>query len=260
MKISAVLITFNEESNIAEALESVRWADEVVVVDSGSTDRTCEIAADLGAKVISREWPGFSAQKNFAISAASNDLILSLDADERVTPQLRNEIEQLRQSGKLLDAYRIPRLSVYLGREIRHGGWYPDYQIRLFDRRRGSWSDRVIHESFVPVENASVGTLRGNLLHYSVRDTRQHGEMIARRYAPLAAEQMFRDGRRTGPVRMILSGIATFFRSYLIRGGFLDGFAGFQIAYFAAHNSILKHLILYEMLRNQSRGSSLDTR
>jgi len=248
VKLSAVIISFNEEANIADAIESVDWADEIIVVDSGSTDRTVEIASKLGAKVVYKEWKGFAEQKNFAMNLASNDLILSLDADERVTPQLRSEIKAIIESGKLADAYRIPRLSIYLGREIRHGGWYPDFQIRLFNRTRGKWNDRIIHESFQPAKDASIGTLKGNLLHYSVRSTREHGEMIASRYAPLGAEQMYREGKTTGPLRAVLSGIAAFFRSYILQAGFMDGFSGFRIAYFAAHNTLLKHLILMDLL------------
>ncbi|MER3631985.1 MAG: glycosyltransferase family 2 protein [Blastocatellia bacterium] len=245
MRISAVIIAFNEEANIAAAIDSARFADEIVVVDSGSTDLTREIAIELGARVLEREWNGFSEQ-NFAISVAAFDWILSLDADERISPELRREIESLKLSGPLAKAYRIPRLSIYLGREIRHGGWYPDYQIRLFDRNFGKWNDRIVHESF------TVGTLRGDILHFSVRSTQEHSEIIARRYAPLTARQMLKEGRRTGPLRAILAGISSFLRSYILRAGFLDGFAGFQIAYFAAHNAILKHLILYELLNGEA--------
>ena len=135
VKISTVIITLNEEENIARAIRSVAWSDEIVVVDSGSTDATRKIAAELGARVIEQEWLGFGAQKQFGVDAAANDLIFSLDADEEVSNELAFEVGQLIESDELADGYRIPRLAVYLGRKIRHGGWYPDRQLRLFDRR-----------------------------------------------------------------------------------------------------------------------------
>src|SRR5687767_6219676 len=155
VKISAVIICFNEEKNIADAVESVRWADEIVVVDSESTDRTSEIASEMGARVLARAWTGFAPQKEFAIRSASNDWVFSLDADERVSPELANEIIDIRERSPQADAFRIPRLSIYLGRAIRHGGWYPDKQLRLFDRRKGRWKDVIVHES-VEMDQGSV--------------------------------------------------------------------------------------------------------
>lgn len=246
MKLSAVIITFNEEENISEAIRSVEWADEVLVVDSESTDRTREVAESLGARVILQPWLGFSAQKQFATDNAANDLILSIDADERVTSELQNEIENIRNDD-LLPGYTIPRLSIYMGREIRHGGWYPDRQLRLFDRRRGAWNDRFVHESFQLNDGAVPGKLTGHLLHYSVKGPEEHARMIAERYAPLTAAQAFAEGRRSGPLRAIFSGWAAFIRSYILKLGFLDGFPGYCIASFAAHHAKLKHLILREL-------------
>lgn len=248
MKISAVIISHNEERNIARALASVDWADEIVVVDSGSTDGTVGIAGSAGARVIVREWPGFAKQKQFATEAAANDWIFSLDADEEVSPRLREEIIALRSAHPDFAGYRIPRLSHYMGRAIRHGGWYPDRQLRLFDRRRGSWRDREIHES-VAVDGA-VGDLAGDIHHHSVESAAHHHSMIGERYAPLSAAQMLADGRQTSPWRVALAGPAAFFRSYFLKLGFLDGFPGFCIARFAAHHAFLKHLILFE-LRNR---------
>ena len=184
MHISAVIIAFNEENDIADAINSVAWADEVLVVDSESTDRTVEIAQSLGAKVLVQSWLGFSAQKQFAVDAAANDWILSLDADERVSTALRDEIADLKVEGPNADGYTIPRLSIYLGREIRHGGWYPDRQLRLFHRRRGRWNSRIIHESFSLQPDAVEGRLRNDLLHFSVKSIEHHARMIAERYAP----------------------------------------------------------------------------
>lgn len=248
MKVSAVIIAFNEEAKIARALDSVAWADETVVVDSESTDRTREICLERGARVIVRPWHGFSEQKQFAAESAANDWILSIDADEAVTEGLRDEIAAI---GADADAagYRIPRLSYYMGRPVTHCGWYPDRQLRLFDRRRGRWNGRVIHES-VAVDG-KVADLKSDLLHFSVDDARHHHRMIGERYAPLAAEQMFLAGGRTSPLRIATAGAAAFVRSYFLKLGFLDGLPGFAISRFAAHHAFLKHLMLWELQRSE---------
>src|SRR2546423_6079981 len=173
MRISTVIITFNEEENIRAACESVAWADEVVVVDSESTDATRDIATSCGAKVIVNQWPGFAAQKQFATDAATNDWVFSLDADERVSPELRTSIEAVRRQDEanLVAGYRVARRTFYMGKWIRGGGWYPDYQLRLFNRRRGSWGDRLIDESFKPRRNERVQTISCNRLHYTLAAT-----------------------------------------------------------------------------------------
>ena len=252
VKVSAVIITHNEERNIADAIRSVAWADEILVVDSESTDRTRETAEDLGARVVVKPWPGFAAQKQFATESASNDWILSLDADERVTEELRKEIEVIRRAGPKFDGYSIARRSIYLGREIRFGGWYPDRQLRLFDRRRGRWKDRIIHESFELADGLRTGKLLGDLLHYSVENPEHHARMIVGRYAPLSARQMFAEGKRTSRFKAVVSCVSAFLRSYVFKLGFLDGFPGLLIAYFAAHNSLLKHLILLELPKDKT--------
>jgi glycosyltransferase involved in cell wall biosynthesis len=254
MRISAVIITFNEEENIRAACESVAWADEIVVVDSESTDNTREIAAACGAKVIINKWPGFAAQKQFATEAAAHDWIFSLDADERVSPELQVAIEAVRNEGESDRAagYRVARRTFYLGRWIRGGGWYPDYQLRLFNRRKGNWGDRLIHESVVMKPPARVATLAGDLLHYTVRDAAHHQKMIEERYAPLGAEQMYREGKRTSSLKAALAGPAAFVRSFVLKGGFRDGPAGLTIAKFAARHASLKHSLL-QQLQNQKR-------
>ena len=251
MKISAVIISKNEENNIAEAIKSVAWADEILIVDSESTDGTREIAESLGAKVIVREWPGFSAQKQFAADAAAHDWIFSLDADERVTEPLAKEIEARRSltGGEIADGYRVPRLSYYMNKPIRHGGWYPDRQLRLFDRRKGKWKDVLIHESVEMAQDAKTGRLQNDILHYSVENAGHHHRMIGERYAPLAARQMFERGTRTSPLRTALAGPSAFIQTYLLKLGILDGFPGFCIAKFAAHHAFLKHAILWEIQR-----------
>lgn len=253
MKISAAIISHNEEKNIADAVRSVEWCDEILVVDAESTDRTREIAAGLGARVLVREWPGFADQKQFAVDSASNDWILSLDADERVSPGLRDEIAEFLSGDPAADGCRIPRLSIYMGRPIRHGGWYPDRQLRLFDRRKGRWKDVRIHESVQMSENSTITDFKENLLHYSVENAAHHHRMIGERYAPLAAEQMLAEGRKTSTFRIAAAGPAAFSRSYFLRLGFFDGLPGFVIATFAAHHAFLKHLLLWEM-QNTKRG------
>ncbi|HVF29890.1 MAG TPA: glycosyltransferase family 2 protein [Pyrinomonadaceae bacterium] len=249
MKISAVIITFNEEKHIADAIRSVGWADEILVVDSESTDGTREIAASLGAVVIINRWPGFSAQKQLAVDRAANEWIFSLDADERVTDELRGEIESLRSGAAAADGYRIPRLSYYMGKAIRHSGWYPDHQLRLFDRRRGRWNGAVIHESVTMDPDAKVARLSGEILHYTAEDAAHHQRMVLERYAPLGAQKMLDEGRHTSPVNAAFAAWFSFIRAYFLKLGFLDGFAGFCIAYFAAHNTFLKHLMVIEAQR-----------
>lgn len=249
MKITATIITLNEAEHIRAACESVAWVDEILVVDSESTDATREIAAACGARVIVNAWPGFSAQKQFAVESASHDWILSLDADERVSPELRASIEALRDlpDAGLAHGYRVPRRAFYMGRWIRGGGWYPDYQLRFFNRVRGRWGERHIHESVTMQTGARLGKLSGDLLHYTIRDAAEHERVIEQRYAPLGARQMYEDGKRTSRLQLALAGPAAFLRSFVLKGGFRDGAAGLAIARFAARHARLKHGILREL-------------
>lgn len=257
MQISAVIIAGNEERNIARAVRSVRWADEIIVIDSESTDGTRAIAEDNGATVITRPWPGFSRQKEFGARSAKFDWIFSLDADEEVSDELAASIQSLKnaQDHERADGYRVSRLAIYMGRPIRHSGWYPDRQLRLYDRRLGKWSEVLIHESVEMADGARVDKLSGDILHYSVDDAAHHHRMIGERYAPLAAEQMFANGRRTSRSKIVSVGVTTFFSSYFLRLGILDGLPGFCIAWFAAHHAFLKHLLLWEMQHEKQPAS-----
>lgn len=254
MKVSAVIIAFNEEAKIADAVRSASWADEVLVVDSESTDRTRDIAVECGARIVIQPWLGFGPQKQFAVNAAKYDMILSLDADEVVSNGLRDEIIGLMSQSDTADAYRIPRLANYLGRDIKHCGWYPDAQIRFFDRRKGSWSPSVVHESVVMTKWATVGRLRCDILHYSIDSIRQHSEMITARYAPLSAEAMLLAGQRASKLKIAFSPIASFVSTYFFKLGFLDGFPGLVIAYFAAFNVFLKHVLLWERQQHRDKA------
>jgi len=249
MKISATIITFNEESNIQAACESVAWCDEIVVVDSESSDSTQKLAIDAGARVITNPWPGFADQKQFAVDQAKHEWILSVDADERVSEELRASIENLRQQPdtSLADGYQVSRRTFYQGRWIKGGGWYPDRQLRLFKRGSGHWKKRHIHESVEMNSGSKIETLSGDLLHYTVRNAAYHHKMIGERYAPLAARQMFEEGRRTTALKIASAAPSAFIRSLILKAGFRDGLAGLSIASFAAHHAFLKHLMLWEM-------------
>ena len=257
MKITATIIALNEADNIRAACESVAWADEIIVVDSGSSDDTPAIAEACGARVLTNPWPGFSKQKQFAVDQASHDWIFSLDADERVSPQLRASIREVcsLNNPQRADGFRVARRAFYMGRWIRGGGWYPDYQLRLFHRGRGRWNDRIIHESVTMDADARVSTLKGVLLHYSMKSPEHHRQMIDERYAPLGAEQMHREGQRPSALRRMTAGPAAFVRSYVLKAGFRDGAAGWIIARMAAHNAALKHRLLQKLEERESSST-----
>lgn len=255
MKISAVVIAFNEEEKIADAVLSLEWADEIIVVDSESEDRTRKIAESCGAKVITQKWLGFSKQKQFAVSAAQSDWIFSLDADEKVSEKLKREILRIKNlpDTEIADGYRISRLSFYMNRPIRHGGWYPDWQLRFFNRKKGGWKEVLIHESVQMADDARVEKLNADILHFSVKNAAHHHRMIGERYAPLAARQMHENNRRTTALKIATAGFAAFFQTYFLKAGFLDGLPGFCIARFAAHHAFLKHLLLWELQNERAR-------
>jgi glycosyltransferase involved in cell wall biosynthesis len=258
MKITAAIITFNEAANIRAACESVEWADEILVVDSESTDKTREIAASCGARVLVKKWQGFSRQKQFATEEAEFDWIFSLDADERVSNELRREILKLKETveADLADGYKIPRRNWYMNRWIRGGGWYPNRQLRFFNRKRGKWKDVLIHESLEMKEGARILHLTEDILHFSIKTAAEHHRLIGERYAPLAARQMFERGRRTSALEIAAAAPVAFLQTFLLKNGWRDGLAGFCIARFAAQHAFLKHLLLWEL--QQSEGQSVE--
>jgi len=243
--ISAVLIAQNEEDHLGDALRSVAFCDEVVVVDSGSTDRTRETAAAAGARVVVHSpWPGFVAQREFAVRQAQHDWVLALDADERVSPQLHEEIVELGRAGFDRDGYRIPRVAFYLGRWIRGTDWFPDWQVRLFDRRRGSWQGDLVHESVRVV--GRVGRLRGELEHHPYADVADHMRKVDA-YTTLWARQAWAAGRRTNVVDMAGAASWAFFRNYVLKGGLLLGSAGFIVSVLNTHYTFAKLAKLREL-------------
>lgn len=229
--LSATIITRNESRNIARAIRSLACADEMIVVDSGSTDKTAAIAESLGARVVTHPFEGFAAQKNFASAQAGHDWILSLDADEELDSAAQRALEQWKSSEPQANGYRFARCARYLGRWIRHSGWYPDYKLRLFDRRRGRWQGAYVHES-VAVEGA-VGTLPGQILHYTCDSFEEHRDRIEF-YTDLAAREMFERGEPAGTLRRLFVPPWIFAQTYFFRAGVLDGWQGLLIARMAA--------------------------
>jgi len=254
-KLTVTVITRNEASNIDAALLSVSWADEIVVIDSESTDDTAARARKYNARIEVRPWPGYSAQKNYAASIASNDWILSLDADERVTPELAAEIKALLATEPPRRGYRIPRISHYLGKWIRGTDWYPDYQLRLYDRRAATWNGRRVHESVTLT--GEPGVLRHDLQHLPYRDISDHLATIDR-YTTLAAEQMQADGRVPSVFGVALHPPFAFLRNYILRGGFRSGSAGLIVSALNSYYVFLK-LAKARESRLAPRRSHFDT-
>ena len=242
--VTVTVITKNESADIGDALASVAWADEIVVVDSESTDDTVAIARRHTDRVVVRPWPGYIDQKNYAASIARNDWILSLDADERVTPALADEIRSLMSGTPREAAFRMPRVTWHLGRWIRTTDWYPDFQMRLYDRRSARWTGRYVHEA-VAVDG-EIGRLRGELQHYAYRDIADHLETIDR-YTTSAARQMHEDGRRAGVVQLLGHPPLAFLRNYIARGGIRDGAPGLIISALNSYYVFLKFAKLREL-------------
>lgn len=236
--LSVIIIAKNEAANIRACIDTVAWADEIIVVDSGSTDDTVSIASDMGARVyVHTDWPGFGPQKNRALGYATGEWIFSIDADERVTSDLRSEIEQAMNEAEA-DGYYCPRLSQFCGQFIRHCGWYPDYVLRLFKRGSGKFSDSLVHESVLLT--GKTAKLKTPLLHYSYLVTADV-ERKVEQYSTAAAQQMFESGRRSNRLDAALRGGWALLRTYALRLGILDGTAGWNIACMNARTTYLKY-------------------
>ena len=251
--LTATVITFNEERNIRACLESLRWVDHIVVIDSGSTDRTVEIAREYTDLVEVTDWPGHVAQKNRAVERSSTDWVICIDADERVTPELRSDIERQLAREPAAPALSLRRKTHYLGRWILGGGWYPDRKVRVFDRRRARWGGVNPHDH-VQVDG-DVIELDSDLLHYTYRDIHHHLETIDF-FTDIAAREREARDRRPGVLKMSLKPPAKFLKMYLFQRGYRDGFPGFIVAGLGALYVFLKEAKLWE--RRQLRRRGLD--
>ncbi len=251
--LTVIVITKNEETAIGRCLESVRWADEIIVVDSGSTDRTLAIARQLGALVhVTSDWPGPGPQRNRAIAHATQDWVLALDADEWVSSALRDEVRAIIGGTLRHDAYRIPRLSSFCGRYMRHGGWWPDHVTRLFRRGCASYSDGLVHDHLLC--EGSVGTLEQHLLHESFRDLEEVLEKV-NGYSTPGALMLRQEGRRGSLAIAVAHGLWAFFRTYILRAGFLDGRHGFMLAISNCEGTYYKYLKLMLLSEKGDKGT-----
>jgi len=247
--LSAVLITRNAASVLGPCLESLAFADEIVIVDSASSDATGEIAKRYGARVVQKEWLGFGRQKQFALEQAKHDWVLCLDADESVSPQLAGSI-QAALAGPVSPVYRMARRNRFLGRWLSHGEGYPDWSPRLFNRMNARWSDDLVHEKVLYA--VTPGTLQGDLLHDSADDLATYLDR-QNRYTTLAARQAYELGRRAGFFHLLLSPVVRFFKFYVFRLGFLDGMPGLLHISIGCMNSYLKYAKLIELHKADSR-------
>lgn len=247
MKISATIITFNEERNVARVIESLRCCDEILVLDSGSNDRTVEIAKKLGARVVEASWHGYAVQKNIAAELAAHDWILALDADESLSEALEAEIWQIKKAGPKYDGFTVPRLAQYLGRWILHSGWHPDRKVRLFNKHKAKWVGDFVHESVTV--SGSVGHLNSNLLHFTCSSLSEHLRTMDS-YTTLAAQEIAAREQNVGFAKLLFDPPWTFFRTYVVKAGFLDGVEGLAIAYMAA----LYNFVKYSKARLMSPG------
>lgn len=245
-----VVITYNEERNIARCLNSIPWVDDIVVLDSASQDRTQEIARSLGARVFSEPFRGYREQKQRATDMAKHDWVISLDADEALSPELSDEIRKLLESGEpTVDGFLTSRLSFHLGRWIRHGGWFPDRQIRFFHRKRARWVGGHVHER---VEAISKGRLQNPILHWVFRDL-SHQILTNNTYSSRGAQDLQERGKKFSLMKLIFKPISKFLETYVIKRGFLDGLPGFIISVGAAYSMFLKFAKLWEIQKLPDR-------
>jgi glycosyltransferase involved in cell wall biosynthesis len=254
--LTVTVITLNEAANIDDCLASADFASEIIVVDSGSADATVDIARARGARVMTRDWLGYSDQKNFAAAQASHDWILSVDADERVTPELANEVRRIVESNPSEAGYRIPRVTFHLGRWIRTTDWYPDSQLRLYHRKRASWPAKLVHESVAAT--GTVGRLTGELQHFAYRDLSHHYSTMDR-YTTLAAEEMRAKGRKAGILDLVFHPWAAFMRNYFLKRGVLDGVPGFIISVMNSYYVFLKFAKLW-VIKSSTRADARSQR
>ena len=248
--LSVILITKNEAQNLEACLDSVSWADEIIVFDSGSTDATLEIARRFTDEVYTEtNWQGFGPQRQCAQKKATGDWVFTIDADERATPELKKEILSILESDDRSKVYAVPRLSWAFGSFIRHSGWYPDYVVRVFPRKRAGYDDAAVHEKVVFPADMSVARLHGDLLHYTFRDL-EHWVNKTARYAAAWSEERHLKGKRSSVGKALGHALGYFCKTYFVRRGFLDGRAGIILAVLGAYSRFLKYTDLW--LRQQS--------
>ncbi len=259
IELSAVLITLNAAKQLRETLQSVQFCDDVVVVDSHSTDETCAMAAQMGARVVTQDWLGFGPQKQFAVAQARHDWVLCIDADERVSPALEQHIRavlQQAQSGYLhndVAGFEMPRCNFFLGRYLRHGEGYPDYSRRLFDRRKAGWSSDPVHEKVEALEpNGQFEKLQGDLIHDSAESLSTYLQK-QNRYTSIQAEQLAAHGQWPSTGKMVLSPLVRFVKFFLVRKGFLDGWAGLVHIAVGCFNSFMKYAKTRELMQTQDQ-------
>lgn len=250
VKLSVVIITLNEEKNLPRCLRSViELADEIVVVDSFSTDKTEEIAKSFGAKVFRKTFDGYIIQKNYADSKAENNHILSLDADEVLSEELRESVKQVKLNFNA-DGYTLNRLTNYAGKWVHHSGWYPDRKLRLFDRRKGKWEGLIIHEEFKLAEGKNPQHLKGDLLHYSFNSVEEHKKQ-SEKFTSLGAEADFQKGKKAPFYKIWFGPVVKFVQSYFFRLGFLDGKTGFTICRLSAAATHRKYVKLKQLYKQK---------
>lgn len=247
-KISVIIITKNEESQIDECLQSVGWADEIIIVDSESTDRTVDIAKNYTKNIITRKWEGFAAQKSYALSLANNEWVLSLDADERITPGLKNEIHQIDLNDA--DGYFIPRENYFLHKHIVTCGWGKDSQLRLFKKSRTTVADRLVHEGFIV--QGRISTLRNPMIHYTYNSIESAVSKI-NHYSSLQAEETFKNKCRVTGITILLHGVSSFYKSYIALKGIKDGIHGFCISFIDSLTTFLTYMKIWE-LQNKNKN------
>ena len=253
--ISAVLIVKNEADSLRACLDSVKWCDEIVIMDSGSSDDTLRIAAEYTDKIFTEtDWQGFGQQRQRAQAKVSSDWIFMIDADERVTPELKSSIQSIVSNNKQDSVYEIPRLSWVFGRFIRHSGWYPDYVIRLYPTAKGHYGDDKVHEKVYFGDGMQVKQLTGDLLHYTYKDM-EHYLVKSANYAAAWAEQREARGKRASIAQGLIHGMGCFIKMYLIRAGFLDGRQGFLLAVLSAHSTFVKYADLWTRQQKQPTDS-----
>lgn len=251
IKLSSVIITFNEERNIGRCLESLAGiADEIVVIDSGSTDGTESICRSFGVKFIHHSFDGYSEQKNFAVSQCSFEYILSLDADEALSTELKDSISALKDNWEK-DGYSFSRLTNYCGKWIHHCGWYPDRKLRLFRKEKGKWSESKLHEKFILNDPYNNGFLKGDLLHYSYYTIEDHLNQV-NKFTEIAAISDYSNGKRSSLILILLKPAIRFIRDYFFHLGLLDGYSGFVICRISSHASFIKYVKLYQLQKNKN--------